>query len=260
MEKKENKRSMVWGVLLITFGAAALVDIFYGISDWMMAGLFALGGVLALIVFLFDRKDWQLLIPPYILFAIAGIIALAVSDLLNGEFIAVFVLSLVAVPFLAVFLFDRANWWALIPAYVMLFVIGIIVLTTFNIITGGWVPFYVLGMVGLPFLVVYLVNRTNWWALIPAYVMFVVGTMVLLIDARILNDFGVPSYIMLAIALPFFVVYFSNKEQRWALIPGSITGVIGLGFLAGTTIAQYLIPVVLIVAGAWVLMRTTKKS
>ena len=256
MEARSNKRSAVWGIVLITFGAAALLDSFVGLSDWMAVGIIALGGVLAFGIFLTDRKDWTLLIPSYVLLAVAGIAAVAISDLLKGEMIATVVLTLVALPFVAVFLLNRANWWALIPSWVLLAIAAMIFLIGQNLLRGGIIPLYVLSSIGLPFFVVYLLNRDHWWALIPAYSMFVIGIMVALIDLRVLDGLGIPAYVMFAIAIPFLVVYLVNRQNWWALIPGGITGLMGVGFFAGTSLAQYVIPAVLLVAGGLVLYRS----
>jgi len=257
MDMRENKRGMAWGVVLVTLGLAALADMFGSFNDWAKVGVIALGGVVILAMFLTDRSDWVVLIPGYVLLAVAAIASIALLDLLQGDVLASVVLGLVALPFLVVFLFNpKENWWALIPAWV-LFSIGLMILLIgLGVLEDAFVAMYVLFSIGLPFLVVYLLNRENWWALIPAYVMFSVGTMVALIDNRILTDFGIPSYVMFAIALPFFVVYFMNRSQRWALIPGGIMAVMGLAFFAGTDLAAYVIPAVLMVAGALLLLRS----
>jgi hypothetical protein len=256
MEYKRSKRDMSWGVLLITFGAAALLNTFTVVSEWTYVGLLALGGLVVFGLFLTNREDWVVLIPGYILLASAAIVGIAVGDLLQGDILATTVLLLVALPFFVVYLYrPKQNWWALIPTWV-LFSIGVMILLIgLGILQDGAIPLYVLSSIGLPFLLVYLLNRENWWALIPAWVMFSIGIMVFLIDARFLNDLAIPAYVMFAIALPFFFAFLVNRRSnRWALIPGGITGVIGLGFFAGTDLAAYVIPVVLIIAGGWVLL------
>lgn len=256
MDRRENKNGMAWGVVLVAFGLAAMTDMIGLFNDWAKVGVIALGGFVILALFLTDRTNWPMLIPAYLLLAVAAIASIGILDILQGEVLAATVLGLVALPFLVVFLLKRENWWALIPAWV-LFSIGLMVLLLgMGALPDGLVPLYVLSSIGLPFLVVYLLNRENWWALIPAYVMFSIGIMVALIEARFLNDFAIPAYVMLAIALPFFVVYFINRQQRWALIPGGIMGVIGLGFFAGTDLAAYVIPAVMLVAGGWLLLRS----
>jgi hypothetical protein len=208
MEASGNKQRIGWGMLLIVFGITAFLDNFVGIDDWLKVAIMGIGGVAVFLVFLTDRKNWRLLIPAYILLAIAGISALALTDMLQGEVIGSLVLVLVALPFLAV----------------------------------------------------YLLNQDNWWALIPSWVLLAIGLMVFLIGQNILNDELVVTYVMFSIALPFFVVYLTNRKNWWALIPSGVTAVIGLAFFAGTDLAQYVIPAVLLIAGIWVLSRSFTKQ
>lgn len=308
---KENKRNLEWGVLLIAFGISALMNTFSFGTEWLQAAVLATGGLVGLAIYMLDRSDWVLLIPPYILLVVAGITALAMLGYADGDYFASFVLFMVGLPFLVVFLKDRTKWWALIPAYI-LFAISLIIaveeigligddwiaslilgsialpflvvflrdkaqwwalipfyvlaslglmipLIETNILGDGWIATYVLSSIALPFLVVYFRDRQHWWALIPAYVLLVIGLMVALIDAHILVDLVIPAYVNLAIAVPFFVVYLINREQRWALIPGWIMTVIGGAFLVSTELFQYAFPVGLILVGGWVLFQAVKK-
>lgn len=260
MESKVNKQSVGWGVLLICFGLSAMMDIYFPASDWVNMGIFFLGGLVAFAVFWTDRSDWVLLIPVYVMWAIAGIGAVALLDLLQGDIIGSFVLTLIGVPFLVVYLRNREHWWALIPAFIMLAIALMLLLTTLNILGDDLIALFVLYSIAIPFLVVYFRNREHWWALIPAYVMIVIGTMVGLIETGVLDDMMIPAYINLAIAVPFFVVYFRNKENWWALIPGGIMGLVGLGFLLSEPVGQFLVPAVLILVGAWLLVRQFTKK
>ncbi len=162
----------------------------------------------------------------------------------------------------AFYLTDRSQWWAMIPAYVLWAVAGLVFVASFHLLRGGWIATYILSAIGFPFLYVFTRDPDeNWWALIPAYSMFAIAVMVGLIDARLLYNFGIPAYINLAIALPFFIVYFNNRKNWWALIPGGVTAAIGItfgliNFLAGGDIvAQYIVPAVFILAGAALLLR-----
>lgn len=152
--------------------------------------------------------------------------------------------------------------WTLIVSYVMIAVALLIALLTLNILRNGFVATYVLFAIGLPFLYVYFQSgRTAWYYLIPAYVLGAVGLMVPLIEFGILKDIMVASYVMFAVAIPFFVVYARNSEHWWALIPGGITAVIGFSFLLAADVANYIAPAALIVAGVWILSRQfTKKE
>jgi hypothetical protein len=122
-------------------------------------------------------------------------------------------------------------------------------------LSDEFIATYVLAAIALPFLVVFLRDRAQWWALIPAYVLVAVGLMVGLIEVGILNDLIIPAYVMFAIAIPFIVVYARDPRQWWALIPGGIMAIVGLAFLVAEAAAQYVAPVVLVLAGAWVLVR-----
>lgn len=260
MESKASKQNIGWGVLLICFGLVAMLDIYIPVSDWIKIGLFFLGGLFAFAVFWTDRSNWVLLIPVYIMWAIALIGAVALLDLLQGDIIGSLVLTLIGVPFLAVYLRNREHWWALIPAFIMLAIALMLLLTTLNVLGDDLIAPFILYAIAVPFLVVYFTNRDHWWALIPAYAMIVIGTMVGLIETGILSDLMIPAYINLAIAIPFFVVYFRNTDNWWALIPGGITGLVGLGFLFSEPVGKFLLPAVLILAGGWVLVRQFMKK
>jgi hypothetical protein len=127
-------------------------------------------------------------------------------------------------------------------------------LTEWHILPDAFVATYVLTAIALPFLVVFLRNRSNWWALIPCYVLLAIGIMVALIELRVLNDLLIPAYVLLAIAIPFFVVYARDPKQWWPLIPGGILALIGISFLVATTAVQYVGAVVLIIAGVVILV------
>jgi hypothetical protein len=156
---------------------------------------------------------------------------------------------------------DRSEKWLLIVSYVLL-VVGIMVaMINLGLIRDEGIATYVLWAIGLPFLWAFLRNRIQWYFLVPAYVLFVVGLMVGLIGLRVIDDFLIPAYVMLAISAPFFVVYARDRKNWWALIPGGIMGFMGLAFMLADDSVRFVVPVVLIVVGVWVLVRQfTKKE
>jgi hypothetical protein len=208
MRTKSSKQALVWGGLLIFLGIVSLLDNLIEFSAWTWVGVLVVGGLIVFAIFLTDRSDWLLLLPAYTLWAIAGLIAVTVSEILRGEAIA----------------------------------------------------FYVLSAVALPFLVVFLRNRQHWWALIPAYTLFVVGLMVGLIGLGILDDLLIPAYVMFAIAIPFFVIFARNRQHWWALIPAGILTAIGISFLLAEDMFIVIGPVLLIIAGAFILFRALRPS
>jgi hypothetical protein len=165
------------------------------------------------------------------------------------------VLVLAGLGVFALWLADRSSWAALIPAYVLWAVAGLIALTTLNVLRDESVATYVLAAIALPFLVTFVRDRSQWWALIPAYILLAVGIMVALIRVGVLVGSLIPAYVLFAIAIPFFAVYARDAKQWWALIPSGILTVIGLPFLITEAAVQYIGPGVLVVAGIWIVVR-----
>jgi hypothetical protein len=149
----------------------------------------------------------------------------------------------------------KAPWAPLIPAYVLAAVAVLVAMTQVDLLDDLWIAPYVLAAIALPFLITYLRDRKQWWALIPAYVLLAIGLMVLLIDGEIIGDELVASYVLFAIAIPFFVVFARNAKNWWALIPGGILAVIGLSLLMAQDAAEYIGAIALVGAGAWIVIR-----
>ncbi len=254
MKLSSRKQTLVLGSLLVLFGVLALVEQFVDLSLWAWVGVLAASGLGVLAVYLTERTAWGLFLTAYILWAVAGLIAFAELEILPDSFIAIYVLTAVALPFLVVFLRNRDNWWALIPAYVLIAIGIIISLSEWNVVGDDLIAPFILTIIALPFLVVFLRNRENWWALIPAYVLLVIGAMIALIELQVLDDLLIPAYVLLAIALPFFVVFVRNSKHWWSLIPGGILALVGLSFLLVTAAVQVVGAVALIVAGIVVLV------
>ncbi len=260
MKLQSKNQALVWGSLLIIFGVVGLVESFTDLSTWAWVAILAATGLGIFGIYLRDRSEWWPLIPAYALWAVAGLLALVELNVLDGEFLAAYVLSAIALPFLVVYLQNRAQWWSLIPAYVLLAVAAMILLGETVLLPATFEATFVLTAIALPFLVVYLRNRAQWWPLIPAYVLLSIAVMIPLDELGVLNDFLVPAYVMFVIAIPFFIVYFRNPKQWWPLIPGGIMAAIGLSFLLAEAF-QYVFPALVILVGFWVLIRSfTRKE
>jgi len=209
MNTQSKKPGLVLGGLLILFGVLALLETISDLSAWIWVAVLTIGG---LVVY-------------------------------------------------AIYAMDRNEKWLLIISYVMLAVAGLVTLLTLGVLKDAFVATYVLLAIALPFFVGFLSNRNNWGLLIPAYVLAVIGVMVPLIELGVLGDSLIATYVLLAIALPFFVVYLVNKKNWWALIPGGILTVIGLGLLIAEGSADLLFAAALILAGIIVVIRQfTKKD
>jgi hypothetical protein len=163
MQSQSKKQALVWGGLLILFGVMALVSNLTDLSAWIWVIVLAVAGLAVFGIYLSDRSEATLLIPAYVLWAVAGLVALTTLNVLRDEFIAAYVLAAIALPFLVVFLRDRAQWWALIPAYVLLAVGLMVGLTASGVLTELLIPAYVMFAVAVPFLVVFALNPKVWW-------------------------------------------------------------------------------------------------
>jgi len=246
---------ILWAGGLIT--AAFLLD--FVDDDILVVAVLPLLAIPFLFTYFRDNKKWWALIPAYLFLLIAVVMLFTEVLGMGDEFIAAILLPGFAVPFLYIYLKNKKRWWALIPAYIFL-LIGLLITLDEGLGLGEeFIAPGILGGIGLPFLFVYFRNRENWWALIPSYALLAIGTMIALLEFRLLLGLAVPAFIMLAIAIPFFFVYISNQENSWALIPGGVTGLIGLGFLFGTDFGKYFTPAIMVLAGIWMLVRVIKK-
>lgn len=175
MLSKATKQSLIWGGVLVLMGVLLVLETVTDLSAWVWVILLAAGGLGAFGLYLTDRSDWAMLLSAYVLWAITLLIALVTLDVLRDDAVAVYVLIVIAIPFLAVYYRNRAQWWALIPAYVLLAVAVMIALTGLGVLEDDLVAAYVLLAIAIPFFVVYARNRTQWWPLIPGGILAVIG-------------------------------------------------------------------------------------
>jgi hypothetical protein len=221
---KVNRSSLFWGILLIGGGALALAQQMGYLdqmpdSIWMW--VFAFVSLVAFLSYaLSGFKEWGWLFPAGVFGGLAVIVGLAVSGFDNAAIGSPLFFGLL-LPFAAAYMSDRVkNWWALIPGGVMLFLALVTLLA--DTVGGEWIGTVFLFMIGLSFFVVYWSNRTRWWALLVAYIMFVLSI------APAMASFGgdVPAYFgtifLLAVAVPFYVVYFRSEQNWWAIIPAGV--------------------------------------
>ena len=255
MNNISRSQSLVWGGLLIVFGLVGLADSYLELSVWAWIGVLAASGVGVFVVYFSDRSEWWPLIPAYVLLVISGMLTLIELNVLQDPFVATYVLSAIALPFLFVYFQDRDAWWPLIPAYVMLSIAFMIPLVELNLMRDAFVATYVLGTIALPFIIIYVRDRQNWWALIPAYTLLSIGIMVGVMESGILSDLLIPAYVMFTIAIPFLYVYLRNPKEWWPLIPGGIMGLIGLGFLLSERSTRLVAPILIILAGIVIITR-----
>ncbi len=162
-----------------------------------------------------------------LLLILAGVLFLlnSIGVITIGEYQWAILLGIGGLAFLSVFIADRNHWWALFPAFGLL--TGGVVLfieSAFPAIPGDISGAIALGGIGLAFLLIFLTNFSNWWALIPAGVMFSLATVIVL-------GFETSGVFLIGLGLTFGVIGFIPTERgrmRWAFIPAVVLLVIGI--------------------------------
>ena len=212
--KKSNTRILlpiVGGILLIAAGVIFLLNNLGMIEvNWEMyiGPLFALGGLVFLLVFILNTREWWALIPGFVLIAIGVIIFMdqnlaAGSELWSG---AIF-LGLLGLAFLLIYAFHQDSWWAIIPGGVLLTLAGVTLVPDDGVLAGA---IFFLGMAatfGLVYILPKPAGRLTW-ALYPAGILLAIGVLVFL-GAEDLMDFVWPVALLIAGG---YIVYRALKK------------------------------------------------
>ena len=180
MQSKDTRNAVVGGGLLLLFGALLLIQEFVDISSWIWVAVLIATGLGVYGVYSIAREESWMLILSYVLLAVGIMIALATGDILEDAFIATYVLVAIALPFIfAYFRGDRTNWGLLIPAYVLIAVGVMVPLLETETLTDTTIPAFVMFAIALPFLVVFIANTKQWWALIAGAILALIGVSLL---------------------------------------------------------------------------------
>jgi hypothetical protein len=188
-----------------------------------------------------------------LLLVLAGIVFLldSIGTISIGDYQWAIILVIGGLAFLSVFFADRQHWWALFPAFGLL--IGGTILffeSSFPWISSDFGGAIALGGIGLAFLLIFLSNFKNWWALIPAGVLFSLAAMFVL---------GIESggVFLTGLGLTFGVLGFIPTEHgrmRWAFIPAVVLILLGIFItLAVYNLFAVLWPLALIAAGVMII-------
>jgi hypothetical protein len=225
---KAKRMNLIWGIVLILAGGLFLVQNmgwFGEISPSIWTMIFAFISLLFFVTyFVSGLKEWGWLFPAFIFAGVSTTLLLATSGV-DDPYVGAPVLIGVGLPFLAAFLINRKeNWWALIPMWVMAVLTTIIFIV--DRVAGEVIGTLFLWAVGLPFLVVYLADRSRKWALIPAFVLLAVGVIPLL--AMQTSGTLIGAFVLFAVSLPFWIIFVTRQENWWALIPAGILTTLGV--------------------------------
>jgi hypothetical protein len=182
----------------------------------------------------------------------------------GGALFWTIVSGVAGVLFLSLYISNHDNWWALIPGIIFLAVAATIGLDSFlpgfsDTNLGGTI---ILGGIALSFLLVYLAERGNWWAIIPAGVMTTIA-LVAVLDTNT-SSLASGGIFFLGLGITFALVAIlptSIGKMRWAWIPAGILGLMGvLILIAAEDLINYIWPSALILAGIVLVARSINRK
>ncbi len=169
------------------------------------------------------------------------------------------ILGVAGISFLALFAYNRAQWWALIPGWSLVSLAALIALgQTLPEAADQWGGSIFLGGIGLSFWLIYLVNRVHWWPIIPGGVLV---TLAVVAGVQpLVGSTATGGIFFLGLGLTFALVGLLPEPEgrmRWPFIPASILIVMSLLiFAAAERLINYIWPAALIAIGVYLVFRT----
>jgi hypothetical protein len=171
-------RRLFLGLFFLLAGLAALFSSlgYLPMEKFLWPGLISGGGLIFMVFFLTSKSNWWAAIPGCILMAIGLTSALPwIAPGLEGRMGGPVVLAGISLGFWLVYLRVPANWWAIIPAGVMLSIASMTLISTENgLATAG---IFFIGL-GLTFALVALLPGASLrmgWPWIPAGILLLMG-------------------------------------------------------------------------------------
>lgn len=169
-----------------------------------------------------------------------------------------FLFGVPAALFLLVFVRERRQWWALIPASALAGLTCLVFNSEAHWMADEQAASLFLFSIAAPFLLIFAFDRRQWWALIPGGVMTVIAFMPTIADSNLSGEF-IGGMFFLGLAAVFALVRLAtlgDPRMAWAWWPAAILGGFGAFImLMGTVASQFFWPVVLIGLGLLVLAR-----
>ncbi len=191
---------MFWGIVLIAGGVLFLLENLIGfqLGSLFWSAAFGLGGLLFFSVYLGNRQMWWALIPGGTLLGLALLIGLsAFASGLTNIWGGTIFLGGIGLSFVLVYLASRENWWAMIPAGVL---ITLAVVAGIGNLVGGMETggIFFLGL-GLTFVLVALLPTPHGqmkWAWIPAVILLGMGVLITAAAGEMIGYLGPAAMIL----------------------------------------------------------------
>ena len=171
----------------------------------------------------------------------------------------VFLFGFLALAFLLTFISNPRQWWPLIPGGVMLGLTLLVLNDQNKWISSTQAAGLFLLCIGVPFLLISVIDRRQWWGLIPGGVLSVIALIVFISD-RPLTAQTMTALIFFGLAIIFAlirVVTRANPWMGWATWVAIILAAIGaLVLITGPQAASVVGPLALIALGLLLLGRS----
>ena len=204
--------------------------------------------------YLTDRtRNWWALIPGGVMLFLA--LTTLLVDNTGGEWVGVMFLLMFSLAFLVVYLINHTRTWALLVAYIF----GVLSLAPMLAAIGdtaGYFGSILMFAIALPFFIVYFRTPDNWWAIIPAGVLSVVGVVVGLAIAGVINDTTsggiVNAFLMAGLAATFSVIWLRHHRD-WAKIVTIVLGILAVASVFFFGYYEIFWPVAFICGGIYLL-------
>lgn len=212
--------------------------------------------------YLTDRtRNWWALIPGGVMLFLA--LTTLLVDNVGGEWIGAIFLLMITLAFLIVYLADRTRTWALLVAYIF----GVLSLAPMLAAGGDMAAYFgsiLMFAIALPFFIVYFRSpEDNWWAIIPAGALSVIGVIAALAIAGLITDARsggfVNAFMMAGLAATFSVIWLRHHRD-WARIVTIVLGILALASAFFFGYYEIFWPVAFILGGAYLLYLALRPS
>ncbi len=175
-------------------------------------------------------------------------------------------LAVMGLAFLLALLFQRQQWYYVIPGFSFLSLGGIVYLSTLGTVRPEWLGALFLGGIALGFLVVFIENRRErWWALLQAETIVMIALMGMGLGIPEDATRLVGALLFGGFAASFFLVWLLSVERGrfvWALILSGVLAIFAANtFLAGqNSVLLFIWPSLLLLIGVFLLVRVFSSS
>ena len=180
---------------------------------------------------------------------------------LMTAYVVAALLAVMGAAFLLAMVFQRHQWFYVIPGFSFLALGGVVYLSTLESIRPEWLGALFLVGIALGFLVVFLQNRQErWWALLQAETILLIALMGLGLGIPEGSERWLGALLFGGFAMSFFFVWlFSSERGRlaWALILAGVLAIFaGVVFTSGQNMLVLLLwPGLLLLIGLFLVIR-----